>query len=325
MAAAWSLLRVVSVPVMLTSGALLTCQSQINSQLAEHLGGSIRAGAAASAISFGSGVLLLSILVGSSSKARSGLRDIRAALGSRRLRPLEVVGGLCGAFVVVCQTLIVGTIDVALFIVAFTAGQAVCALVFDYLGISPRGRQAITAPRAIAAALALVAVTLTAAERFSTDVGPVGILFTVAAACAGGLTALQQALNGRVSAVGGPLPTAWMNFVVGGSAVAVFLLASLVGPGRLDAAPSIWWLYVGGALGVTVIWIASWTVRIHGVLVLGVCTIAGQVLAAQILDVIQPDSRIGPFGLLGGALTVAGVVFAFLVRGEGGSTSRARR
>lgn len=301
---------------MLLGGALVACQSQINSRLAHGLGTGLRSGALAAVISFGSGLVILSIAVTALPAGRRGVSQLRAGLTTHRLRPIELVGGLLGAFFVACQGITVGTIGVALFIVAFTAGQAASSLAVDHLGLSPRGKQAITAPRVVAAAFAVVAVLLTAAERLASDTSLLVAFFTALALLAGTLSALQQALNGRVAAVGGPLATTWNNFVVGSSALVIFLAISFAVHGHLDGLPHTWWLYIGGLLGMTFIWVAAWTVRIHGVLVLGLCTIAGQVVMAEFLDALSADSHVGVLGILGGVMTVVGVLIALFIRSK---------
>lgn len=306
--------RTFSVLLMLFGGALLAGQSQINSRLASGLGDGLRSGALAAVISFGSGLAMLSILVALVPAGRRGVRQLRAGLQSHRLRPLELLGGLCGAFFVACQGLAVGTIGIALFIVAFTAGQAAGSLVVDHLGISPHGKLGLSTPRTIAAAFAVVAVLLTASERLATDMSLLLALFTVLAISAGTLSALQQAINGRVSAVGGPLATAWNNFLVGSLALSAFLAVSFVARGEIDGLPHAWWLYLGGLFGMAVVGIASWAVRIHGVLVLGLCTIAGQVITAQLIDVLGSDPHVGVLSVVGGAMPIVGVLIAVVRR-----------
>ncbi|MDX6278802.1 MAG: bacterial/archaeal transporter family-2 protein [Nocardioidaceae bacterium] len=299
---------------MLLGGGLVACQSQINSRLAHHLGSGLRAGALAATISFGSGLVVLTLAVVTVPRGRRGVRDLREALRAHRLRPVELVGGLLGAFFVASQSISVGTIGVALFIVAVTAGQSANSLAVDHIGLSPRGRQAVTPPRVIAAVFAVVAVILTAGERLATDASALVLGLAILAFGAGTLQPVQQALNGRVAAVGGPLATTWNNFLVGTIALLAFLAISFTVHGHIRGLPHAWWLYVGGLCGVVFISLASWTVRIHGVLILGLCTIAGQVVTAELIDVLGSDSHVGVLGVLGGALTIVGVLIALLLR-----------
>lgn len=299
---------------MLLGGGLVACQSQINSRLAHHLGSGLRAGALAATISFGSGLLVLSFAVAAFPQGRRGVRAFREALRTHRLRPIELVGGLLGAFFVASQSISVGTIGVALFIVAVTAGQSANSLAVDHIGLSPRGRQAVTPPRVVAAVFAVVAVILTAGERLATDASALVLGLAILAFGAGTLQPVQQALNGRVAAVGGPLATTWNNFVVGTIALLVFLAVSFTVHGRLRGLPHAWWLYIGGLCGVAFISLATWTVRVHGVLILGLCTIAGQVITAELIDLLGSDSHVGVLGVMGGVLTVVGVLIALVLR-----------
>lgn len=319
------LLRAATVPLMLLVGALVTVQSRVNGSLAGELGDGLRAGALAAVVSFGSGLLLLTLVVASHPRRRDGVRRVVAALRDpaardverhpRRLRPVHLLGGVGGAFFVASQGIAVGVIGVALFIVAFTAGQSVASLVVDHLGLGPGGHQAVSRPRAIAALFAVAGVTVKVlGDLDGTELG-LALLLALLALVAGCLQAVQQAFNGRVSAVGGPLATTWNNFVVGTSALLVLLAASLLVPGRIDGFPTSWWSYVGGVLGVSFIAISAVTVQIHGVLVLGLCSIAGQVVAAEALEVLDPAVEVTPLGLLGGLLAVLGVVVALASRG----------
>lgn len=54
--------------------------------------------------------------------------------------------------------------------------------------------------------------------------------------------------------------------------------------------------------------------QIHGVLVLGLCSIAGQVVAAEVIEVLDPSVEVSWLGLLGGLLAVVGVVVALATR-----------
>jgi transporter family-2 protein len=305
---------------MLLVGALVTVQSRVNGSLAGELGDGLRAGALAAVISFGSGLLVLSVVVLSHRRRRAGLLRLRDALrgqgpeGLRRLRPVHLLGGLCGAFFVASQGIAVGVIGVALFIVAFTAGQSVASLLVDHLGLGPGGHQPVSRPRAIAALFAVAGVTVKVLGDLDGSGLGVALLLALLALVAGCLQAVQQAFNGRVSQVGGPLATTWNNFAVGTAALVLLLLVSLLAPGHLEGLPTSWWYYVGGVLGVAFIAISAVTVQIHGVLVLGLCSIAGQVVAAEVIEVLDPAVEVSALGLLGGVLAVLGVVVALVAR-----------
>ena len=310
------LVRVVAVPVMLLAGGIIAVQSQINGRLAHELGSGARAGIGAAVISFGTGLVLVTVLVLTLPSGRAGLRRLSRNLRTGGLQPHEFVGGLFGAFLVATQGITVGTIGVALFSVAVTAGQAASALLVDHLGLGPSGRQPFSPPRAIAAIFAVLAVILAAGERLVTTFSIQIAVFALLPLLAGIGAAVQQALNGRLSAVGGPWATTFNNFVVGTVALLVCFSFSLLATGELQGLPSTWWLYAGGSLGVAFIWLAAALVKVHGVLVLGLSTIAGQVIGAELIEVLGATTRVGILGVAAGVLTVVGVLVALLVRPE---------
>lgn len=314
MSAPSRLVRIVAVPLMLLAGGLVACQSQINGELADALGGGASAGLAAAVISFGTGLVLLAVVVLSLPSARAGVVNIVDGARTGRVRRYELMGGIFGAYLVTTQGVTIATIGVALFSVAVTAGQSASGLLVDHLGIGPSGRQPLSIPRTVAAVFAVAAVVLAAGERLVDTFSLETTLFALLPLLAGAGAAVQLALNGRLSAVGGSWAATFNNFVIGILALLAALGVSLVVGGSLEGLPSTWWLYAGGPMGVGFIWLAATLVKIHGVLVLGLAIIAGQVITAELIELLGSSTHVGVVGVAAGALTVVGVLVALLVR-----------
>jgi len=297
---------------MLAVGALVALQSEINGRLASELGSGVRAGLTAAVISFGSGFVLLSALVMLEPRTRRGLGRIFAATKAGRLRWWQLVGGVAGAMVVASQGLTVGTIGVALFTVAVVAGQSSSSLLVDSAGLGPAGPQRITTRRVTGAMLTLIAVCLAVAERLGgvDALGSSAIALALLPLVAGCGAAYQQAVNGQVNAVGGPWAATWNNFLVGTSLLVLLMVMSLALPGDLHTPPATWWLYSGGLIGIAFISAAAVLVQVRGVLVLGVCTVAGQVLGALGIDLATGQAHVGALSVVGAALTLVGVAVA---------------
>ncbi|MGH3473952.1 MAG: DMT family transporter [Aeromicrobium sp.] len=306
--------RVAAVPIMLLAGGIIAVQSQINGRLADELGSGARAGLAAAVVSFGSGLVLLIVVVLAVPSARTGVRRLAGDLREGRLRPHEVLGGLFGAYLVATQGITVATIGVALFSVAITAGQASSGLLVDHYGIGPSGHQPFSYPRAVAAAFAIAAVVLAAGERLVDTFSFQTAAFALLPLLAGFGTGIQLALNGRLNAIAGPWATTFNNFLVGTVALVVVFALSFLADGRLVDPPGTWWLYTGGVMGVGFIALAALLVKVHGVLVLGLCLIAGQVICAEVIELLGPSPHVGIVGVVAGALTVVGVLVALLLR-----------
>lgn len=297
-------------------------QARINGELGARVGDGI----AAAVISFGTGLLLLAIAFAVSRRLRAGVGEVRRALRAGRLRGWHLLGGLCGAFFVACQGLTVAAIGVTAFTVAVVAGQLVSSLVVDRLGIGPAGRTPVTVFRSTGAGLALVAVLLAVVGRHG-GVGGLSvpeafrggpqILLIGLPLLAGFGVAWQQAVNGRVGAVGGPPSATLANFVTGTAALLLVEAALIAGNGWPTGFPAEPWYYLGGVIGVAFIALAVVVVRRIGVLLLGLTSVAGQLSMSLLLDVVVPA---GP-GLTASA--VVGCVLTFVAVGSAARTRTA--
>ncbi|WP_341721131.1 DMT family transporter [Micromonospora sp. FIMYZ51] len=291
----------------MVGGVAVASQSRINGELGAHLGDGI----AAAVVSFGLGLLLLAVLAPASRHGRRGLRALRDALTNGTLRPWQCLGGACGAFLVATQGATVGSLGVAVFTVAVVAGQSGSSLAVDRAGIGPAGRQPVTAARLGGAVLTVAAVLLAVGDRLG---DPAILGLAVLPLLAGVGVAWQQAVNGWVRVVSGSsLTAAFVNFAVGTTVLLLAFVVSLAVRGRPPGSlPSEPWLYLGGPIGIAFIVVAAAVVQLTGVLLLGLATIAGQVIGAVLLDVLLPTaaSRPDPTTLLGALLTLVAVALA---------------
>jgi len=299
--------RAGGVALAVVAGVTLAVQSRINGELAVRLADPI----GAATISFGSGLLVLAVLVPLLPVGRAGVGLLRTALRTRRIRPWQCIGGMCGGFLVASQGLTVPTLGVAVFIVAVVAGQSSSSLLVDRAGAGPAGRQPVTPSRLAGSLLTVCAVLLAVGDRIG---HPSALALAVLPLVAGVGIAWQQAVNGHVRAVSGSAMVAGLvNFYTG---TAVLLLAFAVSvalrglPDHLPHGP--WWLYVGGTLGIVFIALGAAVVRYTGVLLLGLGMIAGQVTGALLVDEIVPGDagRPGWNTMLGAVLTLVAVAVA---------------
>jgi len=292
----------------LAVGALTALQSRINGEMASVT----QSGLQAAIVSFGTGWILLTVILLVSPAVRRGLASVVAALRSGALRWWQIVGGLLGGFFVAVQSATVPLIGVAVFTVAVVAGQVSNSIVVDRLGLGPAGRQAVTPTRVISAILAVGAVVIAVSDRLGGGVE--GSTFAVIAALVAGLAiAVQQAINGRVGATARNAWTAaWVNFTLGtvmlGVALGLAWGFTEFDPGALPAGP--WWLYLGGTIGVLFIAAAAWVVQRLGVLLFALLAITGQLTGALLLDWLAPAAGVTfhltlVFGVLLAAVAVA--------------------
>jgi bacterial/archaeal transporter family-2 protein len=307
-------LRIAAIPAMLAIGAMVAIQSQINGELATRLGGGATGGVVTALVSFGVGLVLLSVLVTVSRPARRGLVAVRAAVRAGGLHPWQLAGGTAGAFLVVTQGVTVATIGVALFTVAVVGGQTGSGLAVDHHGFGPSGPQALSMLRVLGAATTVGAVAVSASERMggADELSAAALSLALLPLVAGAGMAWQQAVNGQVSMMGGPLAAAWVNFAVGTTWLVLATVAATVVSGPPQSLPTDWWLYLGGPIGAVFIAAAAVLVRVHGVLILGLTTVCGQVTAALAVDQVVNSGALGALTVAGALITLLGVALAGL-------------
>ena len=263
-------------------GVLTALQARINGQLGLRLGD----GFVAAAISFGSGLVLLIVLSAILPAGRRGFGRLRAGIRDRTIPWWMLAGGVAGAFTVATQGLAVAVIGVSLFTVGVVAGQTISGLVLDRAGYGPAGVVAITVPRLIGGLLALIAVGVSLQGGVLEQV-PWWML--VMPVIAGVGIAWQQATNGRLrQRVGTPLTATLVNFIGGTTMLVIAAAVHVALVGAPAAFPVEPWLYLGGVIGVTYIFMSAALVVHTGVLLLGLGTVAGQLATAFALDAVWP-------------------------------------
>lgn len=301
--------RIAGLVLAFLTGSLVAIQSRINGAL----GTELHNGVVAALISFASGMVLLGIALLCSPAARGRLAQVRTAVREHRLVWWQLLGGISGAFLVVSQGIAVTSIGVAMFTVAVVGGQLVSSLVVDRAGLGPAGKSPVTPHRVVGAGVALVAVVVASADGFGGGVGTYALALLPALAGFG--LAWQQAVNGRVGVVGGPVVATSINFAAGTVALIIAAAISVLARGLPARLPSAPWLYFGGAIGVLFIASAALIVRWVGVLLLGMTSIAGQLTGAVLVELVVPTSAgLSLIKVIGCALTLVGVVIAIRPR-----------
>lgn len=301
---------------MLLVGVSVAVQSRVNGQLADELGSGLLAPVLTALVTFGVGLLITTVGLALLPEQRRRFGHLRRSLGTSALPWRFIWGGALGTLFVLSQAVAVGPVGLAVFTMAVVLGQTAGGAAADRLGLGPAGVQPLSLPRLIAAATALAAVVLASATRVeapgavSAAVVVALLVFTVVAGLG---SAVQQALNGRVGVVAGPYAAAWLNTAVASATLTVGLVVALLLPHTLTGWPGQWWLYTGGLLAVTIVALSAVLVRVHGVLVLMLCTIAGQMAAAWAIAVAE-SSDIAWTTHLATSLVILGVGIAVLAR-----------
>ncbi|MBG6239165.1 transporter family-2 protein [Mycetocola sp. CAN_C7] len=288
-------------------GALAAVQTRLNGTLGATLGD----GFVAAAISFGSGLLILTVGLAVVRRGRVGLALVGRALAAREMPWWTALGGLSGAFLVLSQGITGAVVGVALFSVALVAGQTVSGLVLDRIGFGPHGVVAASWTRVAGAALAIIAVLWSVSGQIGGDV-PLWMLGMPLLAGFG--VGWQSAVNGRVKAAAdSAFAATFINFVVGTTALVTVMLVRAGFVGWPDGLPAEPLLYLGGAIGCIFIGVNAFLVSHTGVLILGLGTVAGQLVGSIIIDAVVPGgAALGFATISGAALALAAVAIATL-------------
>jgi bacterial/archaeal transporter family-2 protein len=263
-------------------GAGVAVQSRINGQL----GAELHDGYLAAVISFGSGLVILSLVMLFAKSGRTGAARVRSAIRSKEIPWFYAVGGAAGGFFVLTQGLTSAALGVALFSIGVVCGQTVSGVVIDRIGLGHVDPRPLTLQRLGGAALALVAVAVAASSQFSGGSNAWLLLLPFAAGLA---IAWQQGVNGQIRMVSGSVLTATFgNFLVGTTVLVVAATVHTAIVGWPAALPSNPVLYIGGSIGILFIGLGAAVVGVTGVLLLTLGTISGQLIMSLVLDLVVP-------------------------------------
>lgn len=112
------------------AGAMISIQARINGELSHRLDNGLQA----ALISFGSGLMIISLVTVFNPKLKTGLRNLREAVQQKKIARWKLFAGALGGSFVAIQTQTVPLVGVAIFTVASVSGQTVMSLFVDRLG-----------------------------------------------------------------------------------------------------------------------------------------------------------------------------------------------
>jgi transporter family-2 protein len=178
-------------------------------------------------------------------------------------------------------------------------------LLTDQLGLGPSGRHPTSSWRFAGVAIVIAAVGIGAIGERGASFQPLLYLLLF---LAGAASAVQQAGNGQLRVVADDVVVASFVSFLGGS-IALVLAVLVAGDFDAGSWPSAAWLYLGGPLGVVYILAGAATVNVIGVLRFVLGAVAGQLLAAVVIDAAwpAPNTELRAATVIGSVVTVLGV------------------
>jgi transporter family-2 protein len=286
------------------SGILIAMQARANGELSHRMGNSIEA----ALVSFGSGLILISIISIFTPSIRNGMKNLKSAVNRKEIPVWTLFAGMLGGSFVAVQTQIVPIVGVAIYSVASIAGQTATSLLVDRIGLTGGGKKQITAKRVTAAGVTVLAVLVSVFDRIDAqNLSLFAVLFGCFAGC---IVGVQRALNGQINeSTKQSFATSWLNFIMGTTFLFIFLsIGVLINRSELVPLPAgPWWMYMGGTIGVIYIAFTSTIVQHLGVLTFTLISVGGQLVGSLLIDLYSPTE-----GVQISAYLVTGIVMTYL-------------
>jgi transporter family-2 protein len=295
------------------SGVMIAMQARANGELAYRTGNSLEA----ALVSFGSGLVIISIIALFNPSIKEGISNLRGALSRKEIARWKLFAGALGGSFVAIQTQIVPLIGVAIYSVASIAGQTAASLLVDRIGITGGGKKVITGRRVSAATITVAAVLVSVIDRI--DAKNLSIIAVLAGCIAGAVVGFQRALNGEINEYSHQsFTTSLLNFITGTSLLVILILIGLAtNQMSLVALPTgPWWIYTGGLIGIFYIAFTSTIVQHLGVLTFTLFSVGGQLVGSLVIDFLLPTS-----GVHVSAYLITGIVMTYLGVIAGGVSS----
>jgi transporter family-2 protein len=289
------------------SGVLIVVQSRINGELSLLMGDSLEA----ALVSFGTGLIFVSLISSVRADVRAGYRNIFKASKLKQLPSWRLGAGVLGASFVAISTHVVPITGVALFTVASLVGQTTISLWVDHIGIAGGDKTVISKQRVIAAFITVSAVVVSAWDRFA--MSDFSILAITLAVFAGSAVGIQRALNGQINSFSKKsFATSQLNFITGTAFLLLLLVlrSAFTDHSIMNFTSGPWWVFLGGSIGVIYIAFTALAVQYLGVLEFTLFSVGGMLVGSLLLDLLLPiqGTQISPYLIAGIFLTYLGVI-----------------
>lgn len=223
----------------------------------------------------------------------------RERLFARRQAFVLYLGGAVGVFTTVFNNLAFESISVSAIVGLGLFGQSVTGIFIDHYGWMGMPKHPFNKMKLVGFALILCGI-IAMTDRFE--------LMAVAASLATGITVVvSRTINAKLADVTSMQVSTFFNYAVGLiCAVPLYLLFG--GGERLDASvePN-WYIYVGGAIGVLVIWLSNVVTMKISAFYLSLLLFIGQVFSGILIDAFIAQA-FSMRNLLGGLLVAAGLL-----------------
>lgn len=239
-------------------------------------------------------------------------------LGKKKLFPAEklplwfYLGGAVGILNALFQNFAFGKISLTSILALSLFGQTVTSLLTDKFGFLGMHKHPFKKSSLLGLAFSLVGVLVM--MDISSGIDTVVVLSIVLAFASGISTVISRSINGRLAEHSGSLAGSFINHLVG---LPVALLLVFLMPNNdisllLQSPSSDLWIYLGGVVGVALVYVLNITVMKVPALRLSLLSFVGQVFLSVLLDLLL-ESSFSRVTLYGGLIVAAGVGINILI------------
>jgi transporter family-2 protein len=286
---------------------MIAVQARANGELSYRMGNPIEA----ALVSFGSGLIIISLISAFNPAIKAGIRNLRGALKRKEIPLWTLFAGMLGGSFVAVQTQIVPIIGVAIYSVASIAGQTAASLVVDRIGLTGGGKKHITVRRVAAAGITVLAVLISVLDRL--EANNLSVLAVLLGCFAGAIVGVQRALNGQINeSTQQSFTTSLLNFIMGTTILVIFLgIGMMINRTEIVSLPAgPWWMYTGGTIGIIYIAFTSTIVQHLGVLTFTLISVGGQLVGSLLIDFYSPTEgvNVSVYLVTGIVMTYVGVI-----------------
>jgi len=216
------------------------------------------------------------------------------------------LGGAIGVFTTLANNISFGRISVSAIMALGLLGQTVTGLVIDQYGLFGMQKHLFTKDKLVGLALILAGI--------AAMINSFEILAVVVSFFAGFSIVMSRTLNAKLADVTSMRVSTFYNYFIGLIvSIAVFLL---LGRGEVVFAefalsPS-WYIYLGGALGVCVVFLSNFVVVKISAFYLTLLIFIGQIFSGVLIDAFI-SQEISTRNVIGGALVALGLSINLLL------------
>jgi transporter family-2 protein len=205
--------------------------------------------------------------------------------------------------------------------IASLAGQTAISLWVDHVGLMGSRKNVVTIRRVVAAVITVLAVIISAWDRFSmSNFSPLAIFLAIVA---GGWVGVQRALNGQINNYSNKsFATSQLNFITGTSFLLLLLIlrSLFTDHSIMNFASGPWWMFLGGSMGVVYIAFSAVAVQHLGVLDFTLFSVGGMLFGSLLIDIFAPTQ-----GTVISWYLIAGILITYLGVIANGQSLRSRR